>query len=77
MPSIRVGSLRLTVYPNDHAPPHAHVIGPGWEIRVEINSPPSLLSIKGAPKTADIAAALWAVHQHRAELEAIWRELHG
>lgn len=28
MPTIlRIGGLRVTIYPNDHPPPHVHVIG--------------------------------------------------
>lgn len=47
MASIRYKQLRLVVYPNDHPPPHCHTVGPGWEMRVELSSPPALMSILG------------------------------
>jgi hypothetical protein len=34
---MRFGALRLVVYPNDHRPPHVHVIGHGHEAVFELN----------------------------------------
>jgi hypothetical protein len=76
MASIRHKHLRLVVYPNDHPPPHCHVLGPGWEIRVELSHPPALMTIAGRPKAADIAEALMAVAQHLGALRTIWSDLH-
>jgi len=45
----------LGVYPNDHPPPHPHVVGAGWEIRIELSMSPALMSILGKPKASDIA----------------------
>ncbi|MBK5207824.1 MAG: hypothetical protein JJD98_21315, partial [Polaromonas sp.] len=50
--------MRWVVYPNDHPPLHTHVIGPGWEMRIELTQPPSLLSVLGAPKAGEMAKAL-------------------
>ncbi len=76
MASLRPKHLRLVVYPNDHPPPHAHVLGPGWEIRVELSHPPTLLTIAGPARTPDVATALLAVAAHLAALRVLWSELH-
>jgi len=76
MASLRYKHLRLVVYPNDHPPPHTHVLGPGWEIRVELSHPPALLTIAGPVKGSDIAAALLAVAGHLAPLRVLWSVLH-
>jgi hypothetical protein len=49
------------VYPNDHPPHHTHVLGPGWEIRIELSMPPVRMTIVGKPKMAEITAALRAL----------------
>jgi Domain of unknown function (DUF4160) len=77
MASIKAGSLRLVVYSDDHPPPHAHVLGPGWEIRVELASPPSLMTIAGAAKKQDARNALMAVNLHLEDLKALWSTSHG
>ncbi|TSE26823.1 hypothetical protein Tsedi_00532 [Tepidimonas sediminis] len=77
MASIRHGSLRLVVYPNDHEPPHAHVIGAGWEVRVALSCPPGLLTVAGRPKAGEGADALLAVEARLSELRQLWSELHG
>lgn len=76
MASIRSGALRLVVYPNDHPPPHTHVLGPGWEIRIELSMPPALMSIAGKPKAAEIAAALVVTSDCLSQLRTLWSELH-
>lgn len=76
MPSIRVNHLRLVVYPNDHPPPHTHVVGPGWEIRIELSQSPVLMSIAGKPKTTDIGAALMATNDHLSQLRIFWSDIH-
>jgi len=35
---IKVGNLRVIVYPKDHPPPHVHVIGPVGEAKIDINN---------------------------------------
>jgi len=40
MPTVsRIGALRVVVYPNDHRPAHAHVIGGGYEAVFNLNCP--------------------------------------
>ena len=76
MPSIRFRGLRMVVYPNDHPPPHTHVVGPGWEIRIELLHPPTLMTIAGKPTSAEIAGALLATAQHLGQLRILWSDLH-
>ena len=76
MAGIRHKHLRLVVYPNDHPPPHCHVVGPGWEIRVELSDPPSLMTIAGKPKVSEIADALIGTAQHLGALLTIWSDLY-
>ena len=36
---MRLGGLRIVVYPNDHRPAHVHVIGRGCEAVFNLNCP--------------------------------------
>jgi hypothetical protein len=76
MPGIRIGRLRWVIYPNDHPPPHVHVIGPGWELRIELLDPPSLLSVAGTAKAKDMVAALMGTAEFLDELRLLWSKLH-
>jgi hypothetical protein len=76
MASIRVIALRLVIYPNDHGPPHVHVMGPGWELKVRLKEPPELVAVLGKPKTAELAEGLDAVWRHLRELTQMWGRLH-
>jgi len=40
MPTVlRIGALRVVIYPNDHRPAHVHVIGQGHEAVFELDRP--------------------------------------
>ncbi len=40
MPTVlRIGNLRVVIYPNDHRPAHVHVIGPEHEALFHLNCP--------------------------------------
>jgi hypothetical protein len=40
MPTVlRIGGLRVVVYPNDHRPAHGHVVGNGCEAVFRLNCP--------------------------------------
>jgi hypothetical protein len=40
MPTVlRLGGLRVVVYPNDHRPAHIHVLGRGGEAVFELRCP--------------------------------------
>jgi len=66
----------MVVYPNDHPPPHSHVHGPGWEIRIELSMPPTLMTIMGKPKVTEITTALMVVNAHLGQLRTHWSNLH-
>ena len=77
MSTIRVDNSRLVVYGNDHPPPHAHALGAGWELRIALTEPPSLLTVAGNPKRQEIALALLDVQQHLTALRDFWKDYHG
>lgn len=40
MPTVlRLGALRVVIYPNDHRPAHVHVLGAGGEAVFVLNCP--------------------------------------
>jgi hypothetical protein len=40
MPTVlRIGALRVVIYPNDHRPAHVHVIGHGCEAVFDLHCP--------------------------------------
>ncbi len=54
MPTVFVvHGVPYVAYPNDHAPPHVHALGAGWEIVVTLGDgnqvKPSIRSMKGDP----------------------------
>jgi hypothetical protein len=73
VPSIRSGALSLRIIPGDHAPPHVHVEGPGWEMRVKLVAPDVPWDIEGDPSRQEVRRALAAVRQHLAELRVLWK----
>ena len=79
MPTVlRIGALRVAVYPNDHSPAHVHVIGQGYRAVFNLNCPDGPLSLRqsGFPEyqTQRIRAELG---NHLAELCNAWEEIHG
>jgi hypothetical protein len=87
MPTIlRLGALRVVVYPNDHRPAHVHVIGNGRhvtgngrEAAFRLNCPAGPIELRenyGFPRreTASIAAGLAT---RLAALCSEWERIHG
>ena len=82
MPTVFImHGVRYVVYPNDHAPPHVHGLGAGWEIVVTLGDghqvKPSIRGMKGEPTVRQIALVLQTTHLRCAELFRHWREIHG
>lgn len=76
MPTIlRASGLRFVIYPNDHPPAHVHVIGPGWEVVVNLIG--MELREVHSGTFADARQALQLVAEHRDILLAAWRGIHG
>lgn len=80
MPTIlRIDSLRVVIYPNDHRPAHVHVVGPDGEAVFVLNcpdGPPELRDVYGfklteANRIQDLLADTLAA------LCNSWRKLHG
>jgi hypothetical protein len=64
MPSIlRIGGLRVVIYPTDHRPAHVHVIGADGEAMFVLNcpnGPPELRESYGF-KRSDLSAVVTAL----------------
>ena len=61
------GSWAIYVYADDHNPPHFHIVGRGWDVKVAIGSG----EIIGKGPMAQVSEALeWAVHNQDAVRQA-------
>lgn len=66
-------NIRVLVYPRDHLPPHVHVVGPGFEVKVRLDTLEA--SSKWAPpKIQKLAADL--VRKNITLCWERWNELH-
>jgi hypothetical protein len=80
MPTIlRLGSLRVVIYPNDHRPAHVHVIGPDSEAVFFLNCPggPPELRENFGFRLADVNRILGDLTAALAQLCDEWSKLHG
>ena len=78
-PVLWIGALRVAVYPNDHRPPHVHVIGHGCEADFILDRIASSVVLRenygfAARELARIAKALAA---NLAVLLSAWESVHG
>jgi hypothetical protein len=71
---VRLSNCKICVYSGDHAPPHFHVRGPGWNVVISMGS---LVVLKGKGPRADIAEAIaWASASNNGlHLQSEWRRL--
>ncbi len=77
MPTVlRIGKFAFRLYPNDHAPPHVHVVTGESEAKIRLHPSVVLLEVYDLKK-ADAAEALRLAGQHQALLLDAWRKLHG
>ena len=67
--------MSLRIIPGDHEPPHVHVVGPGWEMKVRLATPDEPHEILGKMKPAEVVAGLEAVKANVRELRKLWREV--
>jgi hypothetical protein len=72
---LRVDGPRVAIYPNDHPPAHAHVLGPGWVVVIDLIE----LDIREAIGCDERGArrVLRLVAGHREALMDAWRRFHG
>ena len=80
MPTIlRLGGLRVVVYPNDHRPAHVHVIGSEHEAVFRLNCPagPAELRENYGFSRSEITAIRNALGSHLGALCKAWEHIHG
>jgi hypothetical protein len=80
MPTVmRIGALRVVIYPNDHRPAHVHVIGQGHEAVFELNVPDGAVTVRenyGFTRR-DLAAIERVLVQDLDVLRSAWGRIHG
>ena len=80
MPTVlRIDVLRVTVYPNDHPPPHIHVVGAKGEAVFLLNCPGGPVELResygfNGPELRQMAAHLLA---HTPALYTEWETIRG
>lgn len=80
MPTVlRLGGLRIVIYPNDHSPPHVHVIGPAGEAIFRLNCPqgPSTLRESIGFKVAELNRLEASLATEMGRLCSEWERIHG
>ena len=74
MPTIKnFGAFRITMYFEDHNPPHFHIVSPDDEAIVEIET---LTVIAGTIRAAYLNEAIEWARENKEALERKWDELH-
>ena len=79
MPAIlRIGGLRVVIYPNDHRPAHVHVIGDG-EAVFALNCPDGPLEQRESYgfSRSNVASIKADFAGYLATLCSEWRDIHG
>ena len=76
---LRLDGLRVQIYPNDHRPPHVHVIGRGGELVFVLNCPTGPLVLDKSYQFSLVEARRigTALEARLDELCAAWSRLHG
>ena len=76
---MRIGNLRVVIYPNDHIPAHVHVIGNGNEAVWNLNCPSGPVSLRENHgfSQADLSRIEDALNPEVEYLCGRWWELHG
>jgi len=80
MPTVlRIGGLRVVIYPSDHRPVHVHVIGADGEAVFNLNCPggPLVLRERYGFNRPDLSGMRDALSAAVAFLCAQWSALHG
>ena len=80
MPTVlRIGALRVAVYPNDHRPAHVHVIGNDHEAVFTLNDPSGLVAIREnyGFSSRDLVRIQGVLEENLAALLSAWESIHG
>ena len=75
----RFGAYRVVIYPNDHRPPHVHVIGPDGEAVFVLRGRagrPTIREVRGLD-FRQAAAIARELEQAAARLLDAWEAIHG
>jgi hypothetical protein len=76
---LRIGHLRVVIYPSDHRPAHVHVIGPeNWAV-FYLNCPEGPVSLRGNDgfRKRELNRIADALNRHAAELCVFWEEIYA
>jgi hypothetical protein len=75
---LRIGNLRVVIYPNDHRPAHAHVIGPGPEVVFYLNclAGPVGLRENDGFSVRELNRIALVLNEHISELCSVWKGIH-
>jgi hypothetical protein len=80
MPTVfRFGAFRVVIYPNDHRPPHVHVIGQGHEAVFELNCPEGPVELRENYGFAsrELVRIATLLDGNISLLCAAWESIHG
>ena len=80
MPTVlRIGALRVAVYPNDHRPAHVHVIGHDHEAGFNLNEPAGFVALREnyGYSARDLVRIRGVLEQNLAALTSAWERIHG
>lgn len=80
MPTVhRFHGLRVVIYPNDHRPPHVHVMGNGFEAVFKLNGPhgPPELRENYGFSARDLTLIAREISAHLEHLLTQWSAIHG
>jgi hypothetical protein len=80
MPTVlRIGALRVAVYPNDHRPAHVHIIGHGHEAVFTLNDPEGSVALREnyGFSARDLVRIRGALEENLAALSSAWESIHG
>jgi hypothetical protein len=80
MPTVlRIGALRVAIYPNDHRPAHVHVIGDGHEAVFQLNCPAGSITVRENYGFAarDLARIHGVLLESQPALCGAWERIHG
>jgi hypothetical protein len=75
---LREGALRVVIYPDDHDPPHVHVMGDG-ETKILLGDSPEALFVISSIRTKanERRRAIDVVQANHSFLRLRWSELNG
>jgi len=72
----RAFGLVFVIFSDDHPPPHVHVGGPGWRMKIVLSDPPDLVSITGRATRPEARRALKLTRENLTRLLEAWENLH-